>query len=338
MTTDNAATMRRPGDPLVAFVVRILTGILTSLYVLLKVLPASWVLTIIAKLPFSRWLHSLSDPIDAVAYAMQVVAMTLLLWPCWRVKARIASQEGEGKRLALAASNQFRKFWVCLVAMWLFFYLALFLRPFVGNRQPVWDTVIDSLNNLQGMFLFFCYWVLTAITVSEDNKQPRRPIPVVPLVSGVFLFFVADVTFTATHVALPADAQIRMIFRLLSGLWVGVCMGLLTGCLESEYLQVVGDRIPTPRRLIICSLYLYAVLQVAYVGFLLGPEQEPGLALVGHFASILSLPLKLLFVGLCYWLLQEGRLEFYMKKTRYAIENTDKEWRTFGGLDEENHV
>lgn len=328
MARDNATTMGKVGrDPLLEF----LLGILGSSYVLIKILPASWVLKIIGSLPFSRWLHSSPDPIDATAYILQVIAMALLVWPCSRVTAKVGSQEGVGKRLALAASKQFRTYWSWLVVMWMIFYLALFLRPLIGNGSPTLDAVIDLLNNLQGVFLFLCYWVLTAITVSEGQGRARGSVPFVSLLVGVSLFFFADIAFTATHIALPPDAQVRMIFRLLSGLWVGVCMGLLTGCLESEYLQVVGDRIPISRRVIISSLYLYAVLQVAYVGFLLGPHQDPGLGLVGHFASILSLPLKLLFIGLCYWLLQEGRLEFYMKKTRYAIENTDKEWRKFAG-------
>jgi hypothetical protein len=317
ISSANLSEILRFNDPFVKWVIRILT----ILYLITQI---PFVLKIFVALPWLRWLRVPNA--YTVADGLQVLAMALLVGPCWLVQTRGTERDDAKKQVALEASNQFQGFWVWLVAMWLFFYLTLFLRVFVGSDSRIWDAGIDLLNNLQGLLLFLCYWVLTTITVSTSKEENQKPFPYALLFVWVLLFFVADVS-------LPGDERTRMVFRLLSGLWVGVSMGLLVGCLESEYLHVVNGRYPPSRRLVICLLYLYAVLQVSYVGFgfRFGTDLRPDLALVENVGSILSLPLKLLFIGLCYWLLREGRLEFYMQKTRKGIETTEADWQEFRG-------
>lgn len=308
----------RFNDPFVKWVVRVAT----ILYLIVRI-PV--VLHVIAKLPWLQLFHRLPNMYVA-ADGLQVVVMALLLGPCWVVRTNIAELGGGARQIAIIASDQFKSFWVWLIATWLFFYLLLFLRPFVGNQRVIWDGGIDCLNNIQGVLLFLCYWSLTTITVDETEVPKKRSFPYALLCVAIALFFIADM-------ASPGDQTTRMIFRLLSGLWVGVSMGLLVGCLESEYLHVISGRYPTSRRVAIGSLYLYAVLQVAFVGFgfQYGASLRPDLMLVENFASILSLPLKLLFISLCYWLLREGRLEFYMQKTRKTIQTADADWAEFQG-------
>lgn len=317
ITSPSLSDVFKFNDPFVKWVIRILT----TLYVTTQI---PFVLKLTADLPWLRWLRVPNA--YTVADGLQVFAMALLLGPCWFVRTRDAESGDARRQIALEASNQFQGFWVWLIAMWLFFYLTLFLRVFVGSENKAWDAGIDLLNNLQGVLLFLCYWALTTITVSENRQGKQKPFPSALLFVWLLLFFVADVS-------LPGDERTRMVFRLLSGLWVGVSMGLLVGCLESEYLHVIDGRYPPSRRLVICLLYLYAVLQVSYVGFgfRFGTDLRPDLALVENVGSILSLPLKLLFIGLCYWLIREGRLEFYMQKTRKAIETTEADWQEFRG-------
>lgn len=317
MTMDLARIIKF-NDPFVKWVIKVVT----ALYLIVRI-PA--VLQGLEKIPWLQWLHRLPN-VYVAADGLQVLAMALLLGPCWIVRAKVTNAQGKSRQIAIVASDQFQSFWVWLIASWVFFYLLLFLRVFIGTQSRVWDGGIDSLNNLQGVLLFLCYWALTAITVEDDEHPKKKSFPYALLCVGMSLFFIADV-------AAPIDERTRMVFRLLSGLWVGVSMGLLVGCLESEYLHVIRGKYPTSRRLAICLLYLYAVLQVAYVGFgfQYGQSVRPDLALVEDFASILSLPLKLLFIGLCYWLLREGRLEFYMQKTRKAIQTADADWAQFRG-------
>jgi len=215
-------------------------------------------------------------------------------------------------RLAIEGCNQFRRSLALLVSAWLVFYLGVFLRQIkvIQAHEEPW---IDLLNNLQGVFLFVCYWILTAKTLTSKGTQPEqesRPLWSVysVLLWSVLVFLIADLSFPTY----------RILFQLLSGLWVGVSLALLIGCLEGQYLG--------QPRTVTFFLYLYAALQLAYAGFFQTQNQ------IQDFATVTSLPLKLLFIGLWCWLLQNGLLAFYMKKTRQDIDDVRHEWEEFQGV------
>lgn len=298
----------RYADP---FVIWVWPTLISALWFLLRILP--WL---------GRLFPGLYVPhnLTANADSLQCIAMLLLIVPCFQVRPKIEAADVEDRRIAFAASKEFRTYWGLLMLAWGTFYLFVRLRPFSGTRFC--DPSIDAFNNAQGVFLFLCYWILTTITIPGRDERKPSPLPWGRLALGLAIFFTLDVVW-------PSGDRTRMVFRLLSGLWVGVSLGMLVGCLESEFLNAEKNRYLPTRRIIIWLLYLYSVLQVAYVGF--GPEAKPELVFVHSFASVLSLPLKLLFIAFCYWLLREGRLDFYMLKTRDAIRSADSEWERFKG-------
>src|SRR5262249_38133573 len=111
-----------------------------------------------------------------------------------------------------------------------------------------------------------------------------------------------------------AGLALRPIFQIFSGLWVGASLALLVGCLEVPYLG--------QPRMIALLLYFYAGLQVAYVGFFSDTTLE-------IFATLTSLPLKLLFIGFWIWVLENGMLGFYLRKTRKNLEYAPRQWVKF---------
>lgn len=50
------------------------------------------------------------------------------------------------------------------------FYFLIFLRQ-AQTIAFCWDPWIDLLNNLQGVFLFVCYWILTAKTLVRHDPD-----------------------------------------------------------------------------------------------------------------------------------------------------------------------
>src|SRR6266853_3790092 len=178
--------------------------------------------------------------------ALQCIAMLVLLVPCFLVAKKLKTPGGDSsdrRKLATIGAKKFWQSWVWLVAAWLFFYLALLLRRTLDpGPSPVWGPGIDALNNLQGAFLFVCYWHMTGITIREEatGGPSETPPPSALLFVSLALFLVAAHVATL-HSAKTGDIhqidQTRMLFQLLSGLWVGVCLGLVTGCLESEYFN-----------------------------------------------------------------------------------------------------
>jgi hypothetical protein len=236
------------------------------------------------------------------------------------------------------ACNQFRDSLTMLVATWIGFYFLVFLR----QAQTIdfrWDPWIDLLNNLQGVFLFVCYWIMTAKTRVSDESQLEQgqdgqsrylwPVYCV-LLWSVLLFLIADVSASPRA---DGPSTVRTCFQLLSGLWVGVSMALLVGCLGGQYLG-------HPRKVTLL-LYLYAALQLAYVGFNVPSAAVQGTSansvartgsgtyFLEEFTTVTSLPLKLLLIGYWYWVLQNGLLAFFLKKTRDDIDFVPSQWEAF---------
>ncbi|MGB6941743.1 MAG: hypothetical protein WBE37_05075 [Bryobacteraceae bacterium] len=93
----------------------------------------------------------------------------------------------------------------------------------------------------------------------------------------ILVFHLADLSFSLSGVA-----EIRFWPQLLSGLAVGVCVALLAGCLESEYLNAPWNRAITG------CLYCYAVLQLAYLGFNAQPKPKVVLPPIEKYLSELA--------------------------------------------------
>ena len=206
-----------------------------------------------------------------------------------------------------------------LVISWALFYAAVFLGQVTHYTDQRYGAIEDLANNLQGGFLFICYWILTARTLgrnSGDTKLQGGSDASLWFVYSlwlwaVVLYFLID-TFFSLHQ--------RTVFQLCSGLFVGATMGLLTGCLEKQQLG--------QPRIITALLYLYAVLQLAYVGFE-KINDASDLGYLQEFATVTSLPLKLLFIGFWYWIFQNGQLAFYVQRARWDIDTIDDQWRKF---------
>lgn len=262
----------------------------------------------------------------ALPSAFQCLALLPAFWQC--ATTRAPDELRKSHLIAAKACDQFARYLAALIATWICFYFFVFLGELIPNQALAPWT--DLLNNMQAVFVFLCYWTLTAITIPEPGADTRRfsrgddAISVHVILSFalwlVVVFLLADLAQSVSN-----HGSSRFWFQLLSGLAVGTCIALLAGCLESEYLDAPWTRIVT------ACLYCYAVLQLAYIGFNRAAA-SPLSDLEKHleqFATITSLPMKLLLVGFCFWALQEGRLAFYMEKTRALIRNVPDEWNEF---------
>lgn len=263
--------------------------------------------------------HTYPRLIDSLPDLVQCVGLLPALW--WCIRAEIP--EWVPDQVARKACIQFARSLAALVASWIVFYLLLAIYTF--HPSDLLNPWVDLANNMQGLFLFVCYWTLTAITVSDQDARNAVGLPHIFSYSLwiVGLIFAADV-------AANSHPGSRFWFQFLSGMSVGICMALVVGCLESEYLESM--RVST------AVLYAYAVLQLAYIGFDIRPAPtsqaqvpmpEPLLQWLQSVATITSLPLKLVFILLCFGHLKSGRLAFYMEKVRLLITNVSDEWKVF---------
>jgi hypothetical protein len=272
------------------------------------------------------------EVVKALPSIFQCLALLPALWQC----AKIEPPEGlrTSHSVAAKACDQFGKCLTALIATWIVFYFFVFLWQVDRiDGMEVWN---DFLNNMQAVFLFACYWTLTAITIPEPGSDHGRDAK---RGDSISLSLVLNFSLWTVLVFLLADKFLRSKFessrfwvQLASGLAVGICIALLVGCLESEYFSAPWTRLVT------ACLYSYAVLQLAYIGFNSPPSDAKDVpasrflaehTFLEEFATITSLPLKLLLIGFCFWALKEGRLAFYLEKTRTLIRNVPSEWDEF---------
>jgi len=234
-------------------------------------------------------------------------------------------QDDEHYKPAIKSCEQLKQALVWLISMWCLFYFLVFFDMCKGLAPSDTGPWIDLINNLQGVFLFACYWILTEKTTPGDKGEADRtgwdgPVPLwavyLYFLWGVLLFLLADLYFS---IASPIPTT-REHFQLFSGLWVGVSLALVVGCLEGQHLG--------QPRLIALLLYFYAVLQAAYVGFF---DANSNYHFLEVSATISSLPLKLIFIGYWIWVLKNGLLAFYMRRTREDIDEVRGEWGRFSG-------
>jgi hypothetical protein len=280
----------------------------------------------ITALPFTQsflgFLTPASTPsfLEFVVLFVLAIACAMLKLPRW-----ILDQRNQNEA-AIESCTQFRRALVGLTSSWALFYLLIFLWTY--SDQSGLKPLIDALNNLQGAFLFACYWILTTRTADADRNQTQAasqkkhplwgagPLPLwglcLFLLWGVFIFLVLD----------ASSVLERPWIQLLSGLWVGAALALVVGCMESPYLA---------QRIITIPLYFYAALQVAYVEFFQchPSSQMCSSSQLQTFATLSSLPLKLLFIGLWAWAFDNGLLAFYMRSTRTDLDQATESWKEF---------
>ena len=279
-------------------------------------------LTFSASLVTPQLLPSL---LECVALFPLALACAMLKLPRWVSKTTSES------RAAIESCYQFKWSLVALTTSWFFFYLVIYVFTYFALRStaPSWinnlKPLIDLLNNLQGVFLFACYWILTTKTTemeadSQTEGAPRKThMPLWGLYSfllwGVFVFLVLDFALSGASPLGP----VRPIVQLLSGLWVGATLALLVGCMESPFLS-------QPRG-ITMFLYFYAALQVAYVEFF-GSDSQTSFILQTS-ATVTSLPLKFLFIGFWAWTFENGLLAFFMRRKRNDLDEVGRAWSAF---------
>ena len=268
---------------------------------------------------------------------------------------------------ASSAVMQFQHFWVLLWASWFVFYFAFSAQAFLaaaGVNLPwlaiFWDITLGLLNNSQTLFVIACYLVLAEPTAHSKRLAGPLPTLVVILiaVTAVHGITVGVSRFRAEHPnqavaqevspktsappvavssitnpptspaenkgissAQPNDSAQRetwgrMIFQLLSGLVAGISLAILAGRFESKYIDAP--------RLVVVFLYLYAVIQTSFVEF--------GGTHFQYFQEVMtgiSLPLKLLLFLLVTWLLESGKMLFYLENIRNLQLRVNGEWRAF---------
>lgn len=229
----------------------------------------------------------------SIAYALQSIVIVVLFFFTVRLNPET---NPEKDRRASDAMDRFHKLWDSLWMAWLFFYLALFLQSMlgaIGISQPVWlwEPLLNSLNNLQTVFVLFCFFVLAEPTDEKKAWEVGLALWVMFIIYALF-----DVVFVTVAQSFPQMTEVgNLLFRLLSGLGMGISLALLVSRFGGRYIDA-------PFR-VLAVLYLYALIQVLYLLF-----RSDQYRYIQEIVTALALPLRLVLFAFVSWLLIKGKM------------------------------
>ena len=197
--------------------------------------------------------------------------------------------------------SQFVVFWFFLWFTWFFLYFLFIIRIFYQELPYAFINFAFNANTLISLFLFM---TLTVSTLKYGYIYWLK-------------FFVAIVLILLLELYLNSvNENSKYLFSLITGIFGGVCFAAFISSINSKFLNI-----PI---VLIFVMYFYVIIQPLYVFFnislnhIKGDSSEQVLELIEVFKLIeiwvivLAFFLKTLLLLVISWLLQTGRLTFFM--------------------------
>ena len=239
------------------------------------------------------------------------------------------------REIAKEALKYYRDAFVWLLFAWLFLYgCVLVSLGDYGDRDFIIASVLTLANNFNTLCIWLCFAILDEPITTEDRSQNRKGIIVkegrkwpagfIATIVLMLIWFIAELWFTS----FTSKSQIHFGSRVISGIAGGGAMALFVGRFTSKFLK-------SPTWLVF-TLFLYTVIQALFIFF--GEESSPEKAVSAAVVINAALVLKCLLILYIFWLLQSGRLLFYLVRVRRATTQVDSEWQNFREvLQQESH-
>jgi DNA-binding winged helix-turn-helix (wHTH) protein len=229
--------------------------------------------------------------------------------------------------ITVRALIKYKGYWRGLLMSWLGLYLCLSVMDYTGinfdrlgeiadidrRNLGIALSISNSLfNNWNTLMIFLCFYVLNKQIRSEEDGRDSP---------GNFLgglIFLVIATAIQVSLLLPIDrAEVPNVASLFSGLAGGIAMALYVGRLQSKFIN--------PRIWLLIALYSYTAIQPLFL-YLAGDKTK------AVILADVALLLKCLLYLYIAWLLQSGRLLFYLVRVRSAYKTVNTEWQAFRKL------
>jgi len=266
----------------------------------------------------------------ALLSGVEVLLLVGAIWLIAHVQTDV-HEVSSPKTIEQKAASQFRFMLGLVIVTWIIQYLligghdaAMYLAcraetdaakvpGCVREHIPLLGLCGDMANYLTSLAFLTVYVVLARRTAAPgDSPTMRTLLGAVAGLIGIALSIVAFVAghhgINLDHVAWQPPAPTRLLPDLdtasdvYNGLYGGMTMALVFGRLESKYIGLRGS--------LAGLLFLYALIQPVYDHLATGGYMRMALLLT-------ALLLKMLFLVICAWSLDEGRMAFYMGQVRY---------------------
>ncbi|MEM8931590.1 MAG: helix-turn-helix transcriptional regulator [Acidobacteriota bacterium] len=248
-----------------------------------------------------------------------VILVLLARLPRAWVGPRLLDDAPIGRRIALTAAADLRRYWGAVWLFWLVLYGFLTVGSMFGwmagsdavaSPTGRWLTVaLDLAQNGATVMLFLAYEVVARPTVAADLSRKQ----VLPLEAWLTFAFLPPL-LEAGLVLLDQPWAVQQGFGWFSGFAQGTALALLVGRLDSK---TIG-----PPTWVIASLYVYAAIQGAWPVF----QTHPALMSV---LTVLALALKCLLFLFVEWLFASRVLLYYLERLRVLDDEVRRSRREF---------
>ncbi len=199
----------------------------------------------------------------------------------------------------LRAENRFFGYWPYLWLSWFALYVLLAYNSFNPLPPAFLDVIANFLNNLSGLFIFAMFFELTEKTDDRSSQGGKQMwIPMLMLL----ILLAAGEGLLSTHVQAGAQAGIRYIFGLLSGLLVGVTTALFVARLTSRLFDFPVW--------VLAALSLFAVIQPVFP--VLTAQNMPYHEPIGYVIAFVALYAKIALLIALEWMRDRYTVLYYL--------------------------
>jgi hypothetical protein len=242
----------------------------------------------------------------------------------------------EAKRAANDAVKLFRRHWNCLLYAWFLLYVAVAAQRLFKMYLPPLEPYAEAFTVLFGyaanLALVVCYLLLLEPAELRATHYTRWIV----LFTVFCLIEMGAVLVSQMPVGESMGGDIRRArssVEYVGGVIAAVSLALFAGRLDTKLLSL-----PVWTYTI---LYVYAALQVVYPGLqVLERTVGERPAITTGFASLICafLMLKVFLILLVTWLLESGRLLWYLVRIRGLAGRVESEWTRFARYLREAHA
>jgi len=224
----------------------------------------------------------------------------------------VQDSDKERVHVAQKAADQFACLFTALLLSWIFLYLYLWYFP---APSPTHAECENALNNLISCFILACYYTLGYYTVAEQTPGSKSEAEIkrgrnIALL-GAFVILVVSfcAQWTFDSCSFPTGAKFMT--------WSSGAVG---GVLTALLVERLGSRsIRAPFGLIFV-LYVYSTIQFSWAFFmsevLMERSEEMWFKFVMPIAALIGKSVLFLLV---LWMIESGKLDFYMWRSRNVL-------------------
>ncbi len=278
-------------------------------------------------------------PFKVLSFGIQGIAATFVLFV---IRFGLQPLSLPEDQRASIATKQFWEFWQVVWILWSLLYFSFSIFEYLQLKEFWVNPILDLLNNLDSVYLYICFLILTDRTVDTVQKQESDPLPgflpssgfrekevvirerkmnwQVPVVIFLMIFSLEIILQWSSKSHSEESQIISIVFSMMAGVLATVAMAFFVSTSTSKFFSL-------PRSIVV-ALFLYFGIQGSFT--LILPQGE-GIGMLHNWNEGIKIVLvtvamvgKVLLFMSIHFLTLSDTLFFHLRETAH-LERSVKE-------------